>query len=107
MPHSARPARRAGAGAIDARARVAIRHTRDNAGICEDERPASRISVPFDRVRALATRATRGRAHTARARLRLLATRRAGARSDAARAVAPLRARPSELALCLFPRASI
>jgi centrin-1 len=37
MPHSARPARRAGAGAIDARARVAIRHTRDNAGICADE----------------------------------------------------------------------
>lgn len=37
MPHSARPARRAGAGAIDARARVSIRHTRDNAGICADE----------------------------------------------------------------------
>ena len=84
MPQSARSARRGAAGAIDARARVAIRLTRDIAGICADE-PSRVAYLRAIRPRAGPRDARDARARpTARARLCLLALRRAGARSDAA-----------------------
>ena len=63
MPRSSRWARRGAAGVIDARARVAFRHTRDIAGICADE--PSRVAY----LRATRPRAGPRNAHDARPRL--------------------------------------